>query len=216
MSCIEVRTQDELNTARKKDNACIHIVGDGYFEIGGSATVRASDSATVEAWGSAQIRAKGQCTINASKFVAVTIHGVRTRVTGGVQIQLPEITTAEEWCDFYGLNVTDGIVVLYKALNAEYRSTRDTSFQYIPGTTPEAKDWDDGKEECGGGLHFSPRPMAALRFNNAPKHFVACPVRVDEIVVHKNALYPDKVKAPRVAEPCWEVDIDSNRIEANR
>jgi hypothetical protein len=43
--------------------------------------------------------------------------------------------------------------------------------------------------------------------------FVACPVRVDEIVVHPNAAYPTKVKAPRVCAPCYEVDINGKRLE---
>lgn len=46
------------------------------------------------------------------------------------------------------------------------------------------------------------------------KRFVACPVLVSEIVVHKDATYPGKIKAPRCCAPIWEVNIDGERIEA--
>jgi len=44
------------------------------------------------------------------------------------------------------------------------------------------------------------------RFNIGATRFLACPVRLDEIVVHSPADHPDKVKAPRVAGPIVEVD----------
>ena len=81
-----------------------------------------------------------------------------------------------------------------------------------PGSTPSAPDWDGGKEECGYGLHFSPLPFLAVKFDPSARKYVACPVLVSEIVVHENAAYPDKVKAPRVYQPTWEVDIDGNPI----
>ena len=39
--------------------------------------------------------------------------------------------------------------------------------------------------ECGGGLHFAGSPVAALEFNETATRYVACPVRLDEIVVHQ-------------------------------
>jgi hypothetical protein len=41
-------------------------------------------------------------------------------------------------------------------------------------------------------------------------------VKVSEIVVHENAEYPTKVKAPRVYKPCYEVDRYGNPIEAKK
>jgi len=127
-----------------------------------------------------------------------------------VLVQVPRLTTPAEWCEFHGVAVKRGIVTLYKAVNDDYESAHGTS--YAPGTKPEAPDWDP-VPECGGGLHFSPRPSAALAFAADAARFVACPVRLDEIVVHPDGLYPEKVKAPRVVgKGCYEVNIDGEPI----
>lgn len=78
---------------------------------------------------------------------------------------------------------------------------------------PEAKDWDGGVAECGGGLHFCPSVDYAKGFDSQATRFIACPVRVADIKVHKSASYPHKIKAPRVCKPCWEVDRYGKKIE---
>jgi hypothetical protein len=133
---------------------------------------------------------------------------------GGVQKIALIPKTAAEWCEFYGVDVKRGIATLYKAVDADFSTDRARSknISYAPGETPEAPDWDGGKNECGNGLHFSPFPGAALKFNNGA-HFVACPVKLSEIVVHPDGDYPEKVKAPRVYKPCYEVNIRGERIQ---
>jgi hypothetical protein len=143
----------------------------------------------------------------------VTVHGKTVKTRGGKIIRIPVITTASEWCKFYGVKVTRGVAILFKAVGKDFKSKRRMSYE--PGTIPEAPDWDGGKAECGGGLHFSPRPFQALSFDWEATRFVACPVKVSDIVVHKDAQYPEKVKAPRVCKPCYEVDIDGNRVKKN-
>lgn len=138
------------------------------------------------------------------------------------EVEMPRPETGAEWCEFYGVEIRKGgnlsrdlagqdVAILFKAVGEGYRATND--FAYEPGTAPEAPDWDGGSRECGGGLHFSPHPKMAKEFNREPAHFVACPVLVSEIVVHPDGTYPQKVKAPRVAAPCWEVGEDGNRID---
>jgi hypothetical protein len=103
--------------------------------------------------------------------------------------------------------VVDGIVVLYKAVDGNFRASYNR-FPYEPGSTPAAPDWDGGVRECGGGLHFSPQPAAATAFyNGSDRRFVACPVRLEDIVVHRDPMYPNKVKAPGCCAPVYEVDI---------
>jgi hypothetical protein len=192
-------------------SAQVRAYGSAQVTAYGSAQVTAYGSAQVRAYGSAQVTAYGSAQVRASKFVAVTVPPRQNvKVEGGVLIavQLPE--TAAEWCEFYGVPIEDGIAVLYKGLDDQYCSPH--GMFYTPGTTPFAPDWD-ATIECGGGLHFSPTPAHTYEFVNEAKRFVACPVRVDEIVVHKNAEYPQKVKAPRVALPCYEVDVHGNRVE---
>ena len=94
--------------------------------------------------------------------------------------------------------------MLYKALNANCSS--GYGFDYTPGTVPAAPDWDGGKAECGGGLHFCSSPLHALAFFSDATRFMACPVRLKDIVVHKDAQYPTKVKAKGCCGPVYEVD----------
>jgi len=191
----------------------------------GSATVRAHDSATVWAhnlaavWAhdSASVWAYGLATVVAARFVAVTIGPTRygtPTVTGGVQIVIPAHMTAQEWCEYHGVEVADGVATLYKAVDDDYSTdnARRAGITYTPGTQPSAPDWDGGKAECGAGLHFCPTPWHARRFNEQAKRYVACPVRVDEIVTHKHPEHPTKIKAPRVCGPIVEVDIDGNPV----
>ena len=243
MEYIDVTTQDELEDILKKGNIP-NLRGNGEFSVSGSATVRAYghatvtafdsatvtafdsatvtafDSATVRAYGSATVRASGSATVRASgsatvrasKFVGITIHGKDVKSRGGRVIRIPVIETASAWFEFYGVNPKNGVAVLFKAVGKDFKSKR--GMLYAPGSKPKAPDWDGGEEECGGGLHFSPHPFMALKFDYDAVKFVGCPVKVSEIVVHKKAQYPDKVKAPRVFGPCFEVDIDGNPIKA--
>ena len=224
---IEVRTQKELDNAIKTHpGELIACISSGSFEICdssqvtaygssqvtacGSSQVTAYDSSQVTACDSSQVRACDSSQVTASEFVAVTNYSKLTKLDGGVLIELPTIKTAEQWCEFHGVEASDGVVTLFKAVSAEFKS--GYGFDYAPGTTPEAPDWDGGEAECGGGLHFSPRPAKALQFMPEAKRFVACPVKLDDIAVHENAIYPDKVKAPRCCAPVWECDIDGNRL----
>src|SRR5207237_6599225 len=105
---------------------------------------------------------------------------------------------------FHGVEVKDGVAFLYKAVDEDFRSMYGTN--YAPGAEPQAPDWDGGDAECGGGLHFSPKPAIALRFQPEAAHFVACPVRLEDIVLHDRPLYAEKVKAKGVCGPVFEVD----------
>jgi hypothetical protein len=145
-----------------------------------------------------------------SKFACAHIYGKQVRCKGGVQIKIPEILTAKEWCDYYGVAIKRGVAVLFKGTDENFHTQRNVF--YKPGTIPEAPDWDGGKAECGGGLHLSPCVSGTLRFKQDAKRFVACPVRVKDIFVHKNAKYPDKIKARKCWAPVWEVDREGKRI----
>lgn len=123
-----------------------------------------------------------------------------------------EVETAEDWLNYYGIEPEDGICTLYKAVDDDYVSSRDCT--YKPGTEPECDDWDPSpKIECGQGLHFCPAPSLALAYQSDAARFVACPVAVEDIVVstRNGSGIPDKVRAPKVAGPVWECDIDGER-----
>jgi len=228
MKIYRCRNQDELDKAVKEADKFdeIRLVGDGNFTAYDSANVTAYDSAKVTAYDSANVTAYDSANVTAhdsanvtaydsakvtaGKYVSVHKQSALAEIHGGVVIETPAIVNMDTWCDVYGVNIEDKKVVLYKAVGEDYRSPHGTD--YTPGTTPEAMDWDGGKEECGGGLHFSPHPAMAMAFNISAKRFVACPVSIEDIVIHPNATMPQKVKARRCCGPVWECDIDGNRI----
>ena len=81
---------------------------------------------------------------------------------------------------------------------------------------PEDEQWDGKKRECsrGGGLNFSPTPYHTRQFVTNPDHYLECRVKLDELVIHWDGTYPEKVCARRVVAPLVEVDIDGNPVEA--
>ena len=193
-------------TVQASGSATVRAYGSATVRAYDSATVRAYDSATVQASGSATVRAYDSATVRASKQVAVSDHGPHTTVTGGVLISIRRATTGVEWCDFYDIHIVDGIAVLFKAVGDDWRGNTKTTVVYEPGSTPQAPDWLPSAW-CGNGLHFSPRPWMADAYHPDATRYVACPVRVDTMV-----LLDDKVKAPGVAGPVFECDIDGGRI----
>ena len=117
---------------------------------------------------------------------------------------MPYPQTAQEWCEHHGVEVTDGVATLFKAVDSDFNSYHGLS--YAPGSQPQAADWDGGEQECGGGIHLSPRPGLAMARTYGAQRFLACPVRVADIVVHPAGDYQDVVKVPAVCAPVYEVD----------
>jgi hypothetical protein len=185
-------------------SARVSALGESRVEARESCFVEAGGNAHVRAFGASIVRARGGATIDALDHVSVTVHGTTPTVNGGNVTRAPAPQTAQEWCDLYGVEVNDGVATLYKAVDGEFNSYHGMS--YLPGTQPQAPDWDGGEEECGGGIHLSPRPGLALPRTYGALRFVACPVRVADIVTHPAGFYPDTVKAPGVCAPVYEVD----------
>ena len=188
---------------------------------------RGSSQPHVVAWGSSQphVEASAFAQVAAEQFasaaisvdagprVAVLATGSGVAVTGGgyvVRRERPK--TGAEWCEYYGVKPReDGTVILFKAVNDDWRGSHKTAVTYEPGATPVAPDWNP-VPECGGGLHFCPAPAFALRFCSTATHYIGCPVALNEVVVHPDGDYPEKCKAPRGCGPCFEVTIDGERI----
>lgn len=118
--------------------------------------------------------------------------------------------SVEEWCRIYGVVICNGVVVLYKAVDENFRSPKGGI--YVPGTIPIADDWDGGVKECGGGLHFCARTLLSRTFFNEATKFVACPVRIEDIAIHPQAEFPHKVKARCCCGPVVEVDENMKEI----
>ncbi len=235
---IEVATQAQLDKALAKTNngadELIVCVGGGRFVARGNSSVVARGNSSVVAWENSSVEARGNSSVEArgnSSVVAwensftrafgygsvkagshaiVMRHSAENKISGGQILEAHKPKTGQEWCDFYGVTVEDGVAILFKAVGASFATRNGVA--YVPGTEPSAPDWDGGKAECGGGLHFSPHPKMAREFNRGAKHFVACPVRVEDIAVHPDGSMPEKIKAPRCAAAVWEVDVKGVRI----
>ena len=241
---IKVATQAEFDACVKAGNiaVCIsgHFEASGRATVRAfdSATVTAFDSATVEASDSATVTASGSATVTAFDSATVTAFGrvfvrlfsalkitataqvvilreprSRGDVDGGHVVQASAPKTAAHWCEDHGVEVKDGIAILYKGVSDAFISPRGGN--YRPGTTPMAPDWDGGQAECGGGLHFSPRPAMTLQFANNAERFVACPVALADMRAPKDDdEYPAKIKARGCCAPVWEVSLKGERIKS--
>jgi hypothetical protein len=194
------------------DRASVMAYDIASVTASGSASVTASDSASVRASGHVFIRAlSATVKISAASTVVCAIHAP-AHVDGGRAIQMRPPATAEEWCEHYGVPVLDGVATLYKGVAADFRSAHGGD--YAPGTIPLADDWDGGKRECGGGLHFSPHPFMTREFC-APEKFVACPVALADMRAPADGdAYPSKIKARGCCAPVWECDEDGKSEEA--
>ena len=202
--------------------------GSSRVEAWGSSSVEAWGSSSVEAWGSSRVVAREWSRVVARGFSQLQAHGDRVKIeaSAGVAVNLwegakakggrqfeVELSTAQDWCDYYGVRTENGTAIVYKATKAEYRSYHGGD--YTPGTMPEDTAWNGKKGECerGCGLNFSPTPRHTHEFEREPKHYLECRVSLDEMVVHFNGQYPQKCTARRVAAPLVEVDVDGNPIE---
>ncbi len=186
-----------------RENARAVLRENARAELRGNASAKASGFAFLRVFSALKIEASAQ--------VIIALHGKAKAIKGGVQIKQTPPKTPRQWCEHHGVSVEKGIATLYKALNDDFTSPRGMS--YAPGTAPTAPDWDGGKAECGGGLHFSPTPRHAREFHRDAKRYAACPVRLKDMVVHLGGDYPEKVKARQVAQPCYEVTIDGERVK---
>jgi hypothetical protein len=194
-----------------------HVVawGSSHVEARESSHVVAWGSSHVEAWGSSHVEAWGSSHVVATPQVAIHQHSTDSKIRGGVVIVVKMPKTPVEWCEFYGAKIENDHAILFKGVDDNFLSPRGGN--YTPGTMPQAPDKDAPEyrgQECGGGLHFSPHPLMTLEYNSEAKRFVACPVKLKDIFVHPKAQMPNKVKAPRVSLPCYEVDRYGKRIDA--
>ncbi|MDR3471574.1 MAG: hypothetical protein P4M09_07770, partial [Devosia sp.] len=191
-----------------------HVVARGSSQP--HVVARESSQPHVVAWGYVQAQIQGAVNITADANVSIVQRGTTAKVEGG-RLQIIDLSTPAAWCDFYGAAVSNGVATLYKAVDGDYSTgnARRVGISYAPGQQPEAPDWDGGIEECGGGLHASPHPQMAKSFNPCAVHAVACLVRLEDIVVHPDGDYPDKVKFRGCCRPVYEVDWDGKPIDGS-
>ena len=120
--------------------------------------------------------------MHASKYVAIHLFSQRVTLNGNghiIDLTALDLTDPTTWCEYHGITVTDGIALVYKAVDQDWKSHHGTD--YSPGSTPEAPDWKPTRE-CGKGLHFGYTPQRALWSAAAPienPRFLRCGIRLD-------------------------------------
>jgi hypothetical protein len=154
----------------------------------------------------------GAIQVTATAAVRIRIDGGNPEIEGGVVHRVIPPKTPAQWCELYGVTVENDVAILYKAVSDDFKSAY--GFDYTPGTVPVAPDWDGGKRECGGGLHFVSTPRCGLSYCDSATRYVACPVALADISVHENPEYPDKIKARRCCAAVWECNEDGERVDA--
>ena len=82
MQTVEVKTQEELDAALRRDNAVVYCRGNSSFIVRGSSTVHAYDSSTVRAVSSVPV-------FRRSKLATVE---------GGVELDALPPQTRKAWC----------------------------------------------------------------------------------------------------------------------
>ena len=92
-------------------------------------TVRATDSSTVMAYDSLDRHGPSSSTVTASPCVAVHLHSGLAAIDGGVVIDVTTVNdTAEKWCAHHGVEVTDGIATVYKAVSDQWTTSRGADY----------------------------------------------------------------------------------------
>jgi hypothetical protein len=196
-----------------RENSSVVARGNSSVVAWENSSVEARENSSVEARGNVFIRLFAALKIKASARVIIGKTGEAKSLEGGVIVDQPAPKTPEEWCEFYGVPVEDGVAILYKAVDAKFQSPHGGD--YTPGAQPRAHDWDGGAAECGGGLHFSPSVSAALEFHRSAERFLACPIALTDMRGPRAGdQYPQKVKAAGCCAPVWEVDRKGKRVEA--
>ncbi len=167
-------------------SATVKAWGSATVEACDSATVEACDSATVEAWGTTHVAARGRSRVSARPYVAVHLHSAQAQVTGGLVIDVTQLDLNDPatWCEHHGVAVEEGRAVLYKAVDKDLAAGRGYILTTYPvGASVEATDWRDNNE-CGGGLHLSPRLEQAGSYEQGPadtRRYLRCTVALTDL-----------------------------------
>ena len=191
-------------TAQLSDNATARLSGNATARLSGNATAQLSGNATAQLFDNATAQLFGNATARGSKYTAIhKLSRASTAKGAGVIIEVPEITTMEQFLDYYGIEVKRGKATVFKLVNENWVSDHGTTYE--PGSKPSAADWST-RPECGGGLHFSPRPFMAQKYANGTR-FLACEIKVTDAVVITGGGRPDKLKA-KSCKVLYECDED--------
>ena len=204
------------STWRESSRAVLRESSRAVLRESSSAVLRESSSAVLRGSSSAELRESSRAVLRGSsravlrgRFTGARLIGPDATATGkGTAYR---VVTALDLADYCGLDVTHGHVTLYKAICADGTGGGGRGTTYEVGVEVVAPDWDpDPSIECGRGLHLSPSPEQARRYNGSAVAVLACRVALADIAVHEACL--DKVRC-RAVTPVSVVNEREGDVE---
>ena len=154
--------------------------GNSQVVARGNSQVVAWENSQVEAWENSQVEAWGNVQIaQYSEHAKLELRG-NARI-----VKLPQ--TIQEYCDFNGITVKDGVAVLYKAVRPNGSSFNDSSFLYEVGKTVTNNCDPSVDNQCSYGLHVAHLHWA-IDFGCQRGDFkiIECAVPIEKIIVPRN------------------------------
>lgn len=123
-------------------------------------------------------------------------------IRNGVIERVTRENSARLFCDFYGLNVNNGICHLYKRVRSDYRDYFSGEYDYSPGNVVTAIDWIDNERiVCGNALHLCATIRQSSQWNEGGK-LLLCSVRTSDMCV-----FPYRINQVRCREVVVIEDI---------
>ncbi len=195
------------------ENSHVEAWGNSHVVARENSHVVARENSHVEAWENSHVEAWGNSHVEAcSAFVVIILMAASVVASGGkIVVNYEQSINPREWAVSCNATIDGDSLLLYKRVAADF-STQN-GVVYLIGEEVIAPDWDEGHRECGYGLHFCPLPKICDDFrDNKSDRYVACSVKIADIVVHSRPEYPHKVKA-RACRVLYECDREGRRIE---
>jgi hypothetical protein len=195
------------STVRACGNSTVTAYGNSTVMACGNSTVTAYDNSTVTAYDNSTVRACGNSTVTAYGN-AVTVDAFmlcvvimigcickirkKSKSATIIRNKVAEYKKSD-FVDIFGTD-KDGFLTLYKSVNP------DTGCDFFSGKikyegTVKPEKWNpDPKVQCGDGLHLSPLPDMALRYNQGK--LLICKVHKSDFVVYAHDI--TKVRCKKV------------------
>lgn len=138
------------------ERAHAELYGFAQAAVWDRSTVCARGSSLIKAFDASEVRAHGQ-----SRVLRMSPEA-KVHASGCATIMEPP-ETAEEYCDYFGVEARDGSAILYKAVRDDLSSFWDPDTRYTVGETMVSECDPSRERECSTGLHAAPKELA-LRF----------------------------------------------------
>jgi hypothetical protein len=175
------------STVAAYDNSTVTAHGNSTVAACGNSTVRAYDNSTVRAYDNSTVAAyDNSVTIEAFMLCVIIMIGCICKIkkeSKTATIIKNKVAEYEktDFIDIYGTD-ENGYLTLYKSVNPDTLCDFYSGKIRYEGTVKPGKWNPDPNVQCGDGLHLSPLPEMALRYNQGK--LLVCKVHKNDFVVY--------------------------------